>query len=105
MVSRSHTAIESKTVLVGEFILGLIIDTYYLKSIKNTKPAQDNDDDTIGEEGDEHEDWHEEAIDWLNNIQRTQPGGSIDYVATSFLLATRTKCSTCQNFPKNAFYS
>ena len=55
------------------------------------EPAQDNDNDTIGKAGDEHEDWHEEAIDWLNNIQGTQPGGGIDHVAASFHLTARIR--------------
>ena len=85
MVRRSHTAMDSKTVLVGEFMLGLFVSTYkqYLLDKQNIEPAQDNDDDTIGEEGDAHEYGHEKAIDWLNNIQRTQPGRSIDNVAAS----------------------
>ena len=51
------------------------------------QPAQDNDDDAVWEEGDEDEYWHEVSVDNLNNIKGTQPGGGIDYVTTSSLLA------------------
>ena len=51
------------------------------------EPAQDNDDDAVWEEGDEDEYWHEVSVDNLNNIKGTQPGGGIDYVTTSSLLA------------------
>ena len=83
MVRRSHTAMDSRTVLVGELMVGLIIMLVLSYWYKHREPAQDKDDDTVGEEGDAHEDWHEETIDWLNNINLTQPGGCIDYVAAS----------------------
>ena len=44
--------------------------------IQQYKPAQDNDDETVREEGDAYEDRHDEAIDYCNNIQRTQLVGT-----------------------------
>ena len=49
-------------------------------------PTQDNDDDAVREESDEDKDWHEVAVDNLNNIKRTQPSSGIDKVATSSFL-------------------
>ena len=50
-------------------------------------PTQDNDNDAVREESDEDKDWHEVAVDNLNNIKRTQPSSGIDKVATSSFLA------------------
>ena len=67
---------DSRTMLVGDLMLGLLFNTNYnTYSIElQIEPAQDNDDNTIGEEGDEHEDGHDEAIDRQNNIQGAHPG-------------------------------
>ena len=46
-------------------------------NLKFCKPAEHNDYQAVGEEGDEDEDRHEVAIDDLNNIQWTQPRGGI----------------------------
>ena len=78
MVRRSHMAMDRRTVLVGELMLGLMAKyTIFVIFSKTYLPAQDNDNETVREEGDAYEDRHDEAIDYCNNIQRTQPGGSI----------------------------
>ena len=52
-------------------------------------PGKHNDDDGVGDECDEHEDRHDEAIDGLDKVERTKPGAGIDNVATSELQASR----------------
>ena len=36
-------------------------------------PAQYRDDQTVGHEGDHHQQWHEVTVEWLNHLYGTQP--------------------------------
>ena len=46
-------------------------------------PRYHNYDDGVGDEGDEHEEGHDEAIDRLDKVERTKPGAGIDNVAVT----------------------
>ena len=38
-------------------------------------PGQHDDDGRVGDEGDQHQDWHEVAVDRLDQLDRSQPTG------------------------------
>ena len=46
-------------------------------------PGQDDDDDRVGDAGDRHEDRHQVAVDWLDQLEGTQPGGDVHQIAVS----------------------
>ena len=45
--------------------------------------AQDNDGEAVGEEGDQHEEGHHEAIQGLHQVQGAKPGGGVHHVAAA----------------------
>ena len=44
-------------------------------------PGEHDDDDGVGNHGSDGKNGHNEAIERFNQVERTKPGGGIDYVA------------------------
>ena len=53
-------------------------------------PAENKDDERVGDEGDEYEDGHDDAVDGLDQLQRAQPVAGVQVVAGP-LLVTATE--------------
>ena len=82
MVSRSHTAMDSSTVLVGDLMDSLLSTKMEYVNQRNDQ-THTNDDEGVGEEGEQHEEGHHPAIDRLDHLQGPQPGGGVNQVATT----------------------
>jgi hypothetical protein len=51
-------------------------------------PAEDDDNERVGDEGDENEDGHNDAVDGLDELQRSQPVARVQVVARPLLVAS-----------------
>ena len=45
-------------------------------------PTEHDDDETVGDEGDEDEDGEDHSVNWLHQLYWSEPGGNIDWVAS-----------------------
>ena len=57
----------------------------------NKLPAEHNDDEGVGDEGDEYEGGHDEPVDGLHHIEGAEPVASVQTVARACLNTPRYK--------------
>ena len=50
-----------------------------------------NDDEGVGDEGEQHQEWHHPAIDRLHHLQGSQPGGGVNQVTAALGCTSRSK--------------
>ena len=60
-------------------------------------PGQDANDQDVGDAGDDHQDWHDVAIHWLDKLDWAKEGACIDHITWLWEHATRNESSAWIN--------
>jgi len=61
-------------------------------------PAENSDDEGVGNDGDEYEEGHEAAVERDHEVQGSQPGGAVHQVAGALPQAAQPAHSQVERF-------